>query len=109
MTVASESSGTQAATISTEHDLATPTTAKTRVLSVDMNALAAGDVVELRIKAKVTSGGTERLAYLAVFAGPITEPTVFSVPVPMVRGGTFSLKQTAGTGRSFPWEVLTLD
>jgi hypothetical protein len=109
MTVASESSNTQSASVGTEHTLATPSSAKTRVLAVDLNALVAADVVELRIKAKVTSGGTERLAYLAVFAGPVTELTVFSPPVPMVYGGTFTLKQTAGTGRSFPWEILTLD
>jgi len=109
MTVASESDGSQTATISTEHDLATPTTAKTRVLCVDLNALVAGDVVELCVYLKVRPSGTERRAHRAVFSGPVDAPSSVSPPFPMVRGGRFSLKQTAGTGRAFPWEVLTLD
>jgi hypothetical protein len=109
MAVAVESSGTQTATISTEHVLAQPTTAKTRQLCVDLNAMAAGDILELRIKRKTLTGGTIRLAYLATFAHAQGEPIVTSVPVAMPFGGDFTLTQTAGTGRSFPWSVETLD
>lgn len=106
---ARESSGTQAATIGTEHVLAAPTTAKTRVLVVDVAPLVAGDVVELRIKTKALATGTERTAYTATYVGPVTDPMILSVPTPMVDGGSFTLKQTNGTGRSFAWSVLTLD
>ncbi len=104
-----ESSGTQAATIGTEHVLAAPTSARSRVLIVDVVALAPGDLVELRIKTHALAGGTDRTVYTAAYAGPVTDPMVVSVPIPLVDGGAFTLKQTTGTGRSFPWAVLALD
>jgi len=30
------------------------------------------------------------------------------VPIPSAVGATFTLKQTVGTGRAFPWAVETL-
>jgi hypothetical protein len=104
-----ETSGTQTATIGTEHDLATPSTAKTRVLIVDAAALAATEVLELRIKAPVLSGGTVSLVTLAGFTGALAEPHIQSPPVVMPQGGTFTLRQVSGTGRAFPWAILTLD
>lgn len=109
MALIEEASGTQAATITTEHTLSTPTTNKTRVLVVDLVNMASGDILELRIKSKVLSGDSNQSAYLATFSGVQTEPNLYSVPVPMNNGGQFTLKQTAGTGRSFKWTVLTLD
>lgn len=109
MAIASESNGTQTATISTEHSLATPTTNKTRVLSVDLSAMVAGDVTVLKIKAKVLTGGTIRTVYTATYTGAQSDPVVYSVPVPSLFGATFTLTQTAGTGRAYDWSVLTLD
>jgi hypothetical protein len=109
MALARESSGTQTATIGTEHSLATPTTAKTRVLVVNLTNLAAGDILELRIKSKVLAAGSEVLGRLATVVGPVTELRYESPPVATVDGATFTLKQTAGTGRSFEWSVLSLD
>jgi hypothetical protein len=107
--VAVESSGTQSATISTEHQLAAPTTAKTRQLCIDLNAMATGDVLEVRIYRKTLTGGTSRVHLLATFAHGQSEPIVTSIPVAMPFGGEFKITQTAGTGRSFPWSVETLD
>lgn len=104
-----ESSGTQTAVISTEHSLATPSTAKTRVLVVDTANLAAGETLELRLKGPVLAAGTERLIRLVTFTGTLNEPNVQSPPVLMPQGGTITLKQTTGTGRAFPWAVITLD
>lgn len=104
-----ESSGSQTATLTTEHSLATPSTAKTRVLLVDANALAAGETLTLRIKGKVLTGGTERIIREAVFVGPLGEPHIQSMPVVQPFGGTFTLTQTGGTGRSYDFSVITLD
>lgn len=101
-------SGTQAATIGTEHDLATDTTNKTFVLAVDVAALANGDLLELRIYTKILTGGTERLAYFTTYQHAQTSPAVYSVPVPANIHLRATLKQTAGTGRSFPWALLSL-
>lgn len=109
MALAEESSGTQAAVINTEHTLAAPTTAKTRVLIVDLAAMASGDTVELRIKQKVLTAGAEGLAVLTTFVNAQADPIAVSVPIAQFRGATFTLKQTTGTGRSFPWQVLVLD
>ncbi|GAB1823573.1 hypothetical protein [Herbidospora sp. RD11066] len=102
-------SGSQSATISTEHDLATDTASHTYVLVVDTGALADGDVVVLRLYTKVLSGGTERLAYRAAYAHTQGDPQKYSVPVPANIHLRASLQQTAGTGRSFPWSLLALD
>ncbi len=56
-----ETSGTQTATIGTEHSLATPAASKIRALLVDTVNLIAGDVVELRFKAAVLSAGAQSL------------------------------------------------
>ena len=104
-------SGTLAATVGTEHTLATDTTNKVYVLVVDTNALAGGatpDILELRLYVIVLAAGTERLAYQAVFKGVQDEPIKFSLPVPADISLKATLKQTQGTGRSFPWKLLAL-
>lgn len=110
-----ESVNTQTATIGTEHTLLTPTTAKTRVLTVNLRNMTGSDRVEIRVYNKtlstdsiLTSTNTH-LVYLATFAGVISDPVVQTVPIPVAYGCLFSLKQTAGTGRAFDWHVVTLD
>lgn len=108
------SSGTQTATISTEHTLLTQSSAKTCVLQVNLVNLANGDTVELRIYNKTLTGdtltpGTTLPLYLATYQNAVAEPVVQSVPIPVGYGAVFTLLQTAGTGRNFDWHVLTLD
>lgn len=109
MAIAEVASGTQAATINTEHSLATSTTGKTYVLVVDTANMANGDELELRIKTKVLSGSTARLAYFASYAHVQGAPNKYSVPVPANRSIEATLKQVAGTGRNFDWALLSLD
>lgn len=101
--------GTQTATVGTEHSLATITTGKTLVLVVDAANMALGDVLRLRIYVKAVSGGTERLAYDAWFAHAQADPVKISLPVPAHAHFRATLTQTAGTGRSYDWTVLSLD
>jgi len=112
MTLTVTASGTQSATVSTEHTLAgtgTLTAGKTYTLAVDCNAMATGDELELRIKTKVLSSGTERLAYIATYAHAQDTPIKVSIPVPCAQAATVTLKQTAGTGRSYDWNITTPD
>lgn len=106
--MAVESSGTQTATPGTLHTLASPTTDKTRVLTVDVSALTGTEYVELTINEPVLSGGTVRVLrqvrYNAGHAEPITKSQAFE----MAFGGTFTLRQVGGTGRAFPWRVVAL-
>lgn len=104
----SQAEGSQTATINTEHTLSTITTAGTYVLTVDTNAMADGDELELRGKLKVRSTGTTRLAYLGTYINAQSDLVKLSIPIPTVSEVVFTLKQTAGTGRAFPWEIVKL-
>jgi hypothetical protein len=113
MAVTVESSGTQTATVTTEHTLDTLTDAGTYVVNVDTANMAAGDVLELRVKKPVLSGGTARVVLYAMFAGVQPTEDVLKTSVPIVVDATaaacdITLKQTLGTGRAYPWSVLKI-
>lgn len=109
MTVALVSSGTQTAVIGTEHTLATVTSVKTLTLNVDTTNMVAGDLLELRIKYKSLTGGASTLYKLQAYQHSQASPQKISDPIPSDIETVFTLKQTAGTGRAFPWKVLSLD
>ena len=104
----SKASGTQTAVITTEHTLSTITDAGTYVLYVDTNAMVLGDELELRVKTKVTSGGTTREFLIATYSQPQGQPVKASIPVASINECVFTLKQTVGTGRAFDWEIIEL-
>lgn len=112
MTVAAFGSGTQSATVTTEHFLASANEAGVYTFHVDLNAMLAGDAVELRIYQMVLTGGTQRVAYLETFQGVQPADGLIAISVPISNELTdtnalrFSLKQTLGTSRNFPWKVL---
>lgn len=101
-------SGTQTAIIGTEHTLSTKTDAHFYILVVDVAAMALGDALSLAIFTKCLSGGVSRLAYAIDYASAQTEPIKLSVPVPSDVEISCTLKQTAGTGRDYPWKLLSL-
>ena len=105
-----EASGTQTATIGTEHTLATIVTAKTLVLLVDVVNMVNADELELRVKTKILSGGVTRTAYKASYkhAQSADDLIKISIPIPSDQEAVFTLKQAAGTGRAFPWKVMSL-
>ena len=112
MAVTAQGSGTQAATVTTEHTLLDVAVAGTFTLHVDTVNLAAGDIVELRIYQMVLTAGTRRVAYYTSYYGVQIADDVIKISVPISNELTdagalrFTLKQTVGTGRSFPWKVL---
>lgn len=101
-----EHTGTQSATVTTEHTLVTSTVTKVLKLYVNSDALVAGEYVELRQKKKVlTSEGSRYLEESSIFSwldGP-----VISLPAVINAVGSceFTLKQLNGTTRDFPWAV----
>lgn len=97
----------------TEQILATITTPGSYELHVDMGALANTEVVAVRIKKPVLTGGTTRShryqAYTATGAGT-PEPAVV-VPDPIAvddTSATFTLQRTSGAVRSHPWKIFRL-
>ncbi len=106
MALSESTSGTQTATISTEHTLATETAASVYILAVNLTNMVSGDVTTLRVKPKVLTGGSNTLAFEATFTGAQGVDVVYSEPVPSVHSAVFTLQQTAGTGRAYEWSVI---
>lgn len=109
MSILVNSSGTQTATISTEHTLATITSGGEFQLNVDCSALVNGDTVILRQYIKTLSGGASVIAAEVVLSNIPVEPSVFMPRIPASQEVKYTLQQTAGTGRAFPWAALQVD
>ena len=103
---------TQAYIIRVEHFLASVNAAGTYTLHVDTVNMAAGDILELRAYQMVLTSGTARVAYQMRYYGAQSADDLIKISVPVSNELTdatslrFSLKQTFGTGRAFPWKVL---
>jgi hypothetical protein len=106
MSVTLKASGTQTATLDTEHTLTTITDAGVYVLKVDTANLANGETLRLRIYTKCLSDGTERLAYEAIYKHAQGVPMKYSVPVAENISFRATLLQSGGTGRNYPWAIL---
>lgn len=104
MTWTVDSSGSQTAVIGTEHSLSTPTTNATYVLSVDTVNLVNGDLVELRCYDMV-DGTNYRQMWKGTYQHAQINNAKVSPPIAVTTHAKFTLKQTAGTGRVFPWSV----
>jgi hypothetical protein len=108
MTIAEHEAGSQTATVTTEHVLNTTTPETTDgiyQLVVDASAMVNGDELELRIKEKCRAGDTQRLAWFASYAHVQGSPLIVSPALVLLHGWDVTLKQTAGTGRAFPWSI----
>lgn len=108
--VVSSYSGSQTATLDTEHVLGTSalTVAGTYQLVVDTANMVNGDVLILRIYGKARSSDTERLLYQSSFAHAQTENLKASIAVVSPHHMKVTLEQTDGVGRAFPWAVYEL-
>lgn len=112
MAVTAQASGTQTATIGTEHTLTDVNTSGTFTLHVDTNAMIAGDSLELRVYQMVLTASTRRVAYFQNYFDAQSADDKIKITIPISNELTdtgalrFSLKQVTGTGRSFPWKVL---
>jgi hypothetical protein len=113
MAVVVTQSGSQTCTVSTEHTVtSTITAAGTYVFKVDLNAAANGDIFEFRTKSKVRAADTQRnVDYWTVANVQSDFPVFESIPIAIAVSENLdcSMKQTAGTGRAVPWEVMQID
>ena len=110
--------GTQTAVINTEHTLTTQSSAGIYQIVVNLKNMVAGDTLELRIYSKILTGDAQDyLLYsfpgIANAQGDAAAPgssasgeVLFQCP-PVVSAWecVFTLKQVAGTGRSFDWRI----
>ena len=104
MTWAIDSSGTQTASINTEHILAQPTTNGTYVLKVDTVNMVNGDLLEIRVYDKV-DGTNYRQEWKGTYQHIQINNSKPSPPIIVTTQMKATLKQVAGTGRDFPWSL----
>lgn len=108
MAITQHASGTQTATIGTEHFLGTDpdTTAGAFQFLVELNDMANADVLETRVYEKINDAGdTARQIQVWTLANVQDSLLFVSPAVVLLVGWRFSIKQTAGTGRSFQWSI----
>lgn len=114
MPISIATSGSQTATLNTDHTLATqagPTGGAIYQLRVDTNALANGERVLLTLQTRARVADTTRTLYQAVFEHAQGDPIKDSpaVAVPASSEVVAILRQEGGTGRAFPWALYRLD
>lgn len=113
MTVATYATNTQAASIGTEHFLSSPNVAGKFKLILDLSNMLEGDYLEVRRYKMAVTGGTSRVIDVTIFQGaPITDGAIAESAeiwndLTDTNACRFSIKQTLGTGRNFPWSVLS--
>lgn len=105
MAVTVQTSGSQTATLDTEHELASITAAGTYSLAVDASAMVNGDITIIRVYGKARSGDTERLIFANVYGHVQAAPLIITVPIMSPHHFRVTLEQTDGTGRAYPWAV----
>ena len=71
---------------------------------IDTGNMAAGDQYKIRIKEKVTSGGSQREIYAATLTGAMTDNWV-SPTLILLHGWDVTVQKLAGTDRSFGWSI----
>jgi hypothetical protein len=108
VTVQVNTSGAQAATVTTEHTLATVTDARVLQAFIEVQPMTNGatpDLVEIRYYDKARTGDTERLVKVWSLIGAQSELLWISPPVVSPHYYKLTLKQTQGTGRTFNWSI----
>lgn len=91
----------------TEQTVSTETAAKTYVLMADLNDIANGETLIIRIKSKVLTAGTTRQVYRADYANVQADKIVYSVPVPSLFEYIVTFEGT--NTLSIPWTIMTID
>lgn len=94
-----------------EMALGTVSTGKTVVCQLDLNAMAAGDVAEVRCYVKTAgASGTLREYFSQGFTDAQSGSPVYqSIPVPAPYEVAWRVIQPTGTGRAVPYVIFTLD
>ncbi len=108
MAITEHETGSQTAVIDTEHTLNTTspeTTDGVYQFVVDTALMVNGDTVIIRVKEKARSGDTIRQIFAASFSHIQSDPLFVSPTFILLHGWDFTLEQTDGTGRAFPWSI----
>jgi hypothetical protein len=75
---------------------------------LDVSALGAGDIFQISIYEKVSSGGTQRLVYRDVLSGAQAQPLWVSPSLVLLHGWDLTVKKLAGTDRSIEGSIRSV-
>lgn len=106
--VSENTSGSQTATLTTEHTLATISTAGTFIVNIDAANLVDGEELAIRIYGKARTSDTERKVYEHNIANTQPAPLITSLPYATPHHMKVTIEQNGGTGRAFPWSIYEL-
>lgn len=106
VTEVASASAPSALTLVTPSTLTTQTTAGVYQLIIDTTNLVAGDILVVRSRIKVVSGGSSRLFEEEVAAGVTASKAWSTEPIAIAWEIIYELEQTTGTGRVVPWSAL---
>lgn len=110
MAITEHETGSQTATIATEHTLnagGPETDDGLYLLRVDTAAMTNTDTTLLRLYEKVQSGaGTQRRLFQSTLHGPGIHKLYQSPAFILLHGWDWKLLQNAGTGRAYPWSIV---
>lgn len=101
-----DASGTQTATIGTEHTLATSTTNATFQPKFDLSNMANGDALELRIYTKVLSTSGLNQVWKGTYSNVQINTDAIGPMLASDQSYKITLKQITGTGRNYDWSLL---
>lgn len=106
-------SGSQTATLDTDHTLATqtaPTGGAAYLLRVDAANLANGERLILTLATKARVGDTTRTAYQSVYLHAQADPLKISPTIVVEESNEVVavLRQEGGTGRAYPWALVNV-
>lgn len=104
----SDSGTTSALSIGSETTLATDTNNGTFVLEVDVSNMVNGDLLEIRVYTITLGGGSLIQAWKGTYQHAQINNHKISPPIASDQSIKCTLKQTAGTGRTFAWKMLRI-
>lgn len=108
-TLSETDEGEETLTLATPFNAVTKTDGKTYVFLVDTANLADGESLTMAAEDMVLTSGTRRILWQMQVENAQHAPVYVSPPVPALREVRFVLEQNGGTGRAFPWSVMSLD
>lgn len=103
------SSDVTISSLGVEQDVVTITDDFVGTFNIDVNPLANGETLQIRIYGKVRSGGTERLLDEYILRHAQHRKFVKSIPIDSVDHCRITLEQTGGSVRTFPCSVYQDD
>lgn len=96
----------------TEHSLTTDTPGPDTEVTegvfqpfLDLNSLAAGDIVRLSVYEKCRTGDSQRLIYSSEFSGAQSSPLWAGPSLLLGVGWDMTLEKIAGTDRTISWRI----